>query len=110
MLLAEVKKLQSEFPDAVYKPDRDKWSGPTYGYTVGSAGNGVGCIVGQAWQRLGVSIEDVEELERELYDKPGANTTVSSMLSELGFGVDPNIEKLQKIQNNQDFNYKWGKC
>ena len=110
MLLDEVHKLQSEFPDAVYEPDYDNWNGPSYGYTVGSAGNGVGCIVGQAWQRLGVSIEDIEKLERELYERPEGGTIVSVMLSELGFRDDPSIEKLRKIQVNQDLNCKWGKC
>lgn len=110
MLLDEVHKLQAEFPDAVYEPAKPDSSYFVYGYTVGSAGNGVGCIVGQAWQRLGVSIEDIEKLERELHERPEGGTIVSVMLSELGFRNDPNVEKLRKIQSNQDLNYKWGRC
>ena len=110
MLLDEVHKLQAEFPDAVYKPDRDNRNGPPYGYTTGSAGNGVGCLVGQAWQRLGVSIKDIEKLEQKLYERPKASTIVSTMLIELGFRDNQNIEKLRKIQLNQDLSRKWGEC
>lgn len=110
MLLDEVHKLQAEFPDAVYEPDYDNWDCPSYGYTIGSAGNGVGCIVGQAWQRLGVSIKDIEILEQKLLERPESSTTVSTMLIELGFRDNQNVEKLRKIQMNQDLKRKWGEC
>ena len=110
MLLAEVEKLQSEFPDAVYKPNSDNWNGPSHGYTVGSAGNGVGCIVGQAWQRLGVSVEEIESVEKTVAESADT-TAVGAMLEYLGFNMDSSsVRALGAIQTRQDGNIQWRYC
>lgn len=109
MLLDEVHKLQAEFPDAVYEPAKPDSSYFVYGYTVGSAGDGVGCIVGQAWQRLGVSTEEIESVENDAR-KMDEGSDVSVMLSRVGFHTGPDISQLMKIQRDQDCGCCWEEC
>ena len=109
MLLAEVKKLQAEFPDAVYEPAQTDGCYFKYGYTVGQAGDGCGCIVGQAWQRLGVSTEEIESVEQDAR-RMDEGSEVSIMLRRVGFHTGPDISRLTKIQRDQDCGCCWEEC
>lgn len=105
-LLEEVKRLQENYPNVVYEGDPQH----VYGYAVGDTPCGTGCIVGQAYQNLGVSIDELKETERIVRRRGDMNTSITYMLEYLGYEGGTDIQELRNIQRCQDTGRPWGAC
>lgn len=101
--LAEVRKLQEEFPLAHYSAD----PGRTCEYHTGVPTDGPptpGCLIGQAWRRLGV----LDATLADLSDLGGVRSVYRVLYPRDSFGAD--LEALEDIQENQDSFVVWGAC
>lgn len=109
-VLNEVLKLGRNRPDFVYldQPDtvRDDagFAGCSYVGAPGQRGRqvGEGCIVGQALQNLGVSVVALALMEGH-----GAGYVVKSLAYECD---EPSLDRLRRIQANQDGGMPWGRA
>lgn len=99
-LLAKVKELQKQYPNAVYSRAKDYCS-----YTSGRVKNGPktqGCIIGQAIREL--YPENFASLK--MYEKHAdASLQISDILPE-----SKTCSYLAAIQENQDAYKSWGEC
>lgn len=98
----EVVKVSRKHPERVY----DKGSFGTCSYQRDGKPS---CIVGNALNRLGVPIEDLQEFDTELGDTSIGN--IASTYEEL-FEIDSEaaLECLTSAQNNQDQKVPWGEA
>ncbi len=99
-ILAKVKELQKQYPNAVYSRVKDYCS-----YTSGRVKNGPkthGCIIGQAI--------------RELYPENFASLKMYERDADSSIGIDDILPEsktcsiLATIQDNQDYETHWGEC
>lgn len=99
-ILAQVKKLKKQYPNAVYSRAKDYCS-----YTSGRVKNGPktqGCIIGQAI--------------RELYPENFASLKMYERDADSSLGIDDILPDsktcsiLAAIQHNQDYSNPWGAC
>lgn len=102
-LVTEVKRLQKEFPEAVYK----RKSGKNCSYSSGTVSKGPkthGCLVGQALRNV---YPDLFKIAKKEYDTYG----VKELLDDLNITATQNqIDYLETVQSNQDDRVCWGKC
>lgn len=102
VLIAEVRRLAEESPDALYRGPLGTYGVRTCSYTQGECGVGVGCILGQAAKNVW------PELFKEM--KKHDHTGIGEMLVDnksvaAYFRCDDNKSKLQwlkTVQINQD--------
>lgn len=104
-VLAEVIKLAEERPDFVYKAQAGSLVDEGCSYLTAGLRTlaGEGCIVGQALTRLGVSDEDLYEVEGD-----SAIGAVARLRGENLTEFSRTIQKLGAIQSWQDHGYSWG--
>jgi hypothetical protein len=101
-LESEVRKLTADFPDAVYT--RLNGVGACL-YSVGSAGPGCGCIIGQGMARLGVDVKQIDET----YPRPWGAAS-DKVLKRAGH-EEARIQKwLTAVQTYQDDGNTWAQC
>lgn len=109
-LIAEVKRLAAESPNAQYTPPYL----PTYDecmYASGECGTGSGCLIGQALQRLGVSVKRLMEFD-EMQPVPGVASVVAFLVND-GVLAPPDtgeVTWLTTVQSAQDGGNFWGQC
>lgn len=100
-IVTEVKRLQKEFPEAVYINK----SGMSCSYSKGSVSKGPktrGCIVGQA---IRVVYPELFKIAKKKFD----SATVGFLTMRLGIeATDGQLAYLARTQQNQDFGYRWG--
>lgn len=97
-VLAEVRKLASEYPDATY-------SGPC-SYVVGYAGPGRGCLIGQALRRLGFTKEQLDNVD----DGPASYALRRLNIPTYVFDSWKSVRILDQIQIYQDDGTPWGEA
>lgn len=99
-LIAQVRALAKQHPNTIYeKPEGAEFCL----YTEGAAGDGVGCIMGQALARLGVSADMIEPSNPD--DGPGGIDVVLPRL-----GVETSLDQeewLILVQTLQDTHNTW---
>jgi hypothetical protein len=99
-VIAEVRKLAAEKPDNCYVPT-DAWGGCCYDKGQCTDGS-VGCIFGQALQRLGRPITGCGSITQALCD--------SRWFEPLTIDLDNEVEWCKLVQQYQDANLSWGKA
>lgn len=112
-VLDKVIEIGNRFPDFVYTDQGDSHTCSYIhaGFRDPDEENpldfvpGRGCIVGQALLDLGVTVDDLEELDNGVYSAAGVLGRL------IGFGADDDIiEALNEIQNRQDLGKSWGEA
>lgn len=97
LLVAEVRRLAAENPDAVYGK-----STSTCSYLYGTAGSGNGCIIGQAILAIDPDLRDfLRQVDGE---------SIHAIYERLGLDYGPEIRWLNRVQYKQDCRYTWDKA
>lgn len=100
-IVTEVKRLQKEFPEAMYINK----SGMSCSYSKGSVSKGPktrGCIIGQA---IRVVYPELFKIAKEKFD----SVVVGDLIDNLGIeATDGQLAYLIETQQNQDVGRRWG--
>ena len=97
LLVAEVRRLAAENPDATYFRNAS-----TCSYLHGTAAGGVGCIIGQAILAIDPDLRDfLRQVDGE---------SISAISKRLGLSYGPEIQWLSRVQFKQDCGNPWGKA
>ena len=97
LLVAEVRRLATENPDAVYINITG-----TCSYLNGTAGCGSGCIIGQAILAIDPDLRD--------FLRQVDGVSISAISKRLGLSYGPEIRWLSRVQSKQDCGHTWGKA
>lgn len=112
VLARKVRDLAEAYPDAVYPSEQSEPEGG-YGasYAAGEVGPGVGCIVGQAMKALGVSNEDVSEMDNIGFFSHVPNNVISPVkIRVITHRQEILAEWIDQVQQNQDAHNSWGEA
>lgn len=97
----EVDRLRKEYPEAIYN------SNPC-SYSKGNVKNGPktkGCLIGQAIRNVYPDLFNDIKKNNDSYEIESLINSIDCIT-----GSDRDIERLSKIQMNQDCGVMWGKC
>lgn len=98
----EVLALADEHPDAYYRAGEDE----VCSYSRGTAGDGVGCIFGQALRRLGMPEEELASLDELNY---GTSVSIAYVLDKIAPTTPSHLlATMSVVQKRQDLKDSWG--
>ena len=100
-LLAKVKELKKQYPEALYSKPNEHDCCKYFSGRVKNGPKTHGCIIGQAIREL--YPENIAFLKK-LDNDPESDTAIDDLLP-----MSKSRDLLQSIQNNQDYNVTWGK-